>query len=106
MNLTAFSLEVKEWADHNFPDRDLTTIAGKVCEEAGELMGATIKEAQGIRKFEDQEAAAGDAVGDVVIALANYCSTRGWDFEAIVRETWSHVGQRDWVKDPETAHLL
>lgn len=37
--------------------------------------------------------------------LINYCMARGWNFEAIISETWDKVKQRDWKKNPDTAHL-
>ena len=104
MNLDQLAHEVRRWQDHNFPDRNLVEIAAKVCEEAGELVGATIKERQGIRSHEDHMAKAQDAVGDIVIALAGYCGTRGWPFELIVKQVWAEVRQRDWIADPENSH--
>lgn len=29
-----------------------------------------------------------------------YCKARGWDYDAIVLETWGKVSQRDWAADP------
>lgn len=104
MNLDQMAHDVSRWQDHNFPDRNLVEIAGKVCEEAGELIGATIKEHQGIRAHEGQVERAQDAVGDVVVALAGYCGTRGWSMELIVEQVWGRVRQRDWIKDPENSH--
>lgn len=105
IDLDKLSAAVGAWADHNFKDRTALEIAAKACEEVGELVGATIKEKQGIRSHENQPAAARDAVGDVVIALANYCSFRGWSFDEIVREVWKSVERRDWKRDPERQHL-
>lgn len=32
--------------------------------------------------------------------LDAYCVIRGWDYEAIVLETWARVSKRDWIADP------
>jgi NTP pyrophosphatase (non-canonical NTP hydrolase) len=104
--LRSIPKQVRAWADHNFARRSLVEIALKVCEEAGELAGATIKEHQGIRRQENQKEKAKDALGDIVIALANYAETRGWDLWKIVIDTWDSVRRRDWVENPDTAHLV
>lgn len=40
-------------------------------------------------------------VEQIVGTLERYCFQRGWDYEAIVNETWDKVKQRDWTKNPE-----
>lgn len=44
-------------------------------------------------------------IGQAISCLGGYCFSRGWDFEAIISETWDKVKQRDWKKNPDTAHL-
>jgi len=105
MNLNLLSEEVGDWAFKNFGRQTPASQALKVCEEAGELGGATLKGSQGIRKHENHNRLAQDAVGDIVIALACYCHLRGWNFDHLVHDTWSKVRQRDWKADPERAHL-
>lgn len=97
--------EVKRWVEHNFGNRDRVYAAAKVAEEVGELVGATLKERQGIRTHENQCLKAYDAVGDVAIALISYCALRGWDFEHVVEGVWSSVRKRDWRADPERQHI-
>lgn len=92
--------EQRPWVKHNFGDRpSWMPILGAV-EELGELAHAHLKKAQGIRLGEDHDAKAKDAVADVVIFLAAYCSAEGYDFEAVVQETWDKVKQRDYKADP------
>ncbi|KKL69661.1 hypothetical protein LCGC14_2112650, partial [marine sediment metagenome] len=97
--------EQRPWVQHNFGDRpDWMPLLG-VMEELGELAHAHIKQAQGIRTREDHDANGQDAVADVVIFLADYCSARGWDLHDCVERTWAKVKQRDWKADPEGAAL-
>ena len=98
--------EQKVWVAHNFgTDRPAYHPLLGAVEELGELAHAHLKGEQGIRTNEDHEAAAKDAVADVVIYLADYCTSRGFDFETLVQETWNLVKQRDWKKDPANAHV-
>jgi hypothetical protein len=33
----------------------------------------------------------------IVYLLSSYCALLGWDYDAIVNDTWSEVKKRDWV---------
>jgi NTP pyrophosphatase (non-canonical NTP hydrolase) len=73
-------------------------------EEVGELAHAHLKHDQGIRGLEDQDLAHTqkvDAVGDIVIYLASYCTANNIDLEAAVKKTWEEVKARDWVTYPD-----
>ena len=70
----------------------------------GELAHAHLKQEQGIRSHEDHDTNAKDAVGDVIIYLADYCTLRGWSLQRIVEDTWEAVSRRDWTKDPDHAN--
>jgi NTP pyrophosphatase (non-canonical NTP hydrolase) len=73
-----------------------------VVEEVGELSHALLKQEQGIRGTRaEHEEAAQDAVGDIVVYLADLCTSRGWSFADIVETVWAQVKQRDWTKDPQ-----
>jgi NTP pyrophosphatase (non-canonical NTP hydrolase) len=65
--------EVREWADYNFGDIPSEQPVLGVIEELGELSHAHLKTLQGIRNNEDHFAAKKDAVGDILIYLADYC---------------------------------
>lgn len=70
-------------------------------EELGELCHAHLKQEQGIRGTAAQhEAKAKDAIGDILIYLADYTAGRGWDLQAIVEDTWAEVSRRDWRANP------
>jgi NTP pyrophosphatase (non-canonical NTP hydrolase) len=92
--------EQKGWVAHNFGERPSWWPLLGVMEELGELAHAHLKGVQGIRTGENHEAAAKDAVADIVIFLADYCTAEGIDFEEVVRETWEQVKKRDWRADP------
>lgn len=101
MTLFQLQAENKEWADRNFPGYEFYQPILGLMEELGELCHAELKRTQGIRgDAQKHEGAAKDAVGDIVIFLANYCSARGFDMQSIVEETWERVKKRDWQKDP------
>lgn len=93
--------EQKPWVAHNFAGRhDYFPLLGAV-EELGELAHAHLKQAQGIRGTPAElEALAQDAIADIVIFLSDYCTARGFDFQALMEETWAKVKQRDWKADP------
>jgi len=102
MTLSEFQRQQKIWADHNFPGNDWTSPMLGLTEELGELAHALLKQKQKIRgTHAEHEAAAQDAVGDLMVYLADLCSKRGWDFQAIVEKTWAHVASRDWIKFPK-----
>ena len=97
--------EVEPWLMHNFPTQEPWMPVFGLMEELGELAHSLLKQSQGIRTTEDHEAKAMDAVGDIAVFLANLCVQRGWDLEKIVETVWGQVKQRDWVANPETAHV-
>lgn len=102
VNLKPLQTELHTWRQRNFPAADSEQQLLGVVEEVGELSHAHLKAIQGIRgTSEEHEAAAKDAVGDIVIYLLGYCSYRGWDFEDILGVTAAHVLKRDWIGDPK-----
>ena len=103
MHISTFQREVLEWVLKNFNVDDPTDPLLGVVEEVGELAHAILKQKQGIRgTFEEHEAAAKDAVGDICVYLADLCGRRGWDLEDIMVETLNHIKQRDWKARPTT----
>jgi NTP pyrophosphatase (non-canonical NTP hydrolase) len=107
MTFATLQRENNEWANRNFgpgngDNRAIHSFLG-VVEEAGELAHALLKQYQGIRgTYKEHEEAAKDAVGDLVIYLADLCSRKGWSFQDIVEETWAQVKMRDWVQNKGT----
>lgn len=100
MDLVKLQSELIPWVQHNFGARPSWMPLLGAVEELGELAHAHLKEAQGIRTSEDHDAKAKDAVGDVIVFLADYCNSRGWDLEQIVIDAWEVAKKRDWKKDP------
>jgi NTP pyrophosphatase (non-canonical NTP hydrolase) len=103
VNLTELQERRNAWVAHNFPEDCVEDSFEGMVEEMGELARARLKMRQGIRGAQvqanlDKEA---DAVADLVIFAAGYCSHRGWDFGELVRRVWEdEVEPRDWVRFP------
>lgn len=102
MTLANIQGEQKAWVAYNFPDsRPLWVSALGVSEEAGELCHAVLKQSQDIRgSKEGHDDEILDAIGDITIYLMDLCNKLGWNFEAVVEQTWKQVKQRDWQKFP------
>ena len=98
IKLNELQKEIGEWRESNFgPIHDRTAIqqALGAGEELGEFYHAVLKKDQGIRNDQDHDAAAKDAIGDVVLFLMNYCNCEGWSFNDIIRETADEVLKRE-----------
>ena len=101
--LATVQAEAWQWTKRNFPGQAPWHPLLGVTEELGELNHAYLKAVQGIRGTpEEHRAAMEDAVGDLVIFLANWCSHMGIDLSAAVARTWEQVRKRDWQAHPET----
>lgn len=92
--------ECKVWHEHNFPRSDATSQLLGICEEAGELCHAHLKQQQGIRKM-DYTHAQMDAIGDMVIFALNYCNKKGYSFMECVDMAWEEASKRDWIEYPK-----
>lgn len=102
-DLKKFQDEVGVWTEHNFGvNREGHQPVLGVCEEAGELAHARLKLEQGIRGTKEEHLSdMMDAIGDIVVFLADVCNLHNFDLEEIVDETWVKVQQRDWKVDSE-----
>lgn len=99
MNFATLQQEVREWADRNFDTTDHWDALMGVVEEVGELAHAELKMKQGIRGVSlDHLVARNDAVGDIMVYLADYCGRAEIDMDAVVTATWNQVKERDWKK--------
>lgn len=75
MKIRDFQAEQKEWTERNFGVGPADHPLLGIIEELGELSHAVLKAAQGIRgNVTKHEEAAKDAVGDLVIYLADYAT--------------------------------
>lgn len=97
MELSQLQMEVREWAKKNFPQAEKWEALVGLQEEVGELSHSFLKQHQNIRLEEDHRAKMVDAVGDIVIYLADFCHRNKIDMDTAVEETWSRVKQRDWT---------
>ena len=54
-----------------------------------------------IRVNEDHSSQQVDAVGDIVIFLADYCYRNGLDLGEAVNVAWNEVKQRNWQENKD-----
>lgn len=105
MRLNELQQAVGEWSRRNFPNNKPYHPLLGLQEEIGELSHAHLKGEQGIREGAGDPGALiekkMDAVGDIVIYLADYCSRNGIDFEVAVSLTWAVVRERNWRANPK-----
>lgn len=93
--------EQKTWVAHNFGARPVLQPFIGMVEELGELAHAILKLWQGIRGSpEELEAEAKDALADLIVFACDYATSRGWDLETLLGDTWAEVKQRDFKKYP------
>lgn len=94
--------EVGDWSESQFGESqpDLYPLLG-VSEEYGELVHSVLKRKQGIRLEDDDvgEIAEIDAVGDMIVYLADFCERRGLDLSTCVDVAWGEVSARNWNSD-------
>jgi len=75
-------------------------------EEMGELARAILKNAQGIRGFDDKKKfleSAGDAIADILVYLTQLATSLRLDIGLLFYETAKVVMNRDWTKHPKDA---
>lgn len=103
MDLSQLQHEHRLWVEHNFSTQESWEPLLGLMEEVGELSHAHLKYSQDIRGYDHDKywVEATDAVGDIVIYLASYCTVNRFDLGACVRRTWHQVKARDWIKFPE-----
>jgi NTP pyrophosphatase (non-canonical NTP hydrolase) len=96
MDLNKLRDEVGEWSERNFGKQESWRPLLGIGEELGELQHAYLKRAQGIRVNEDHNAKLKDAIGDMLIYLANFAAIEKLELEQILGDTWNQVKQRNW----------
>ena len=95
-------IEHKEWLNHNFPRQQGHDALLGLTEELGELAHAHLKSQQAIRgTLEEHRLAAADAIGDIIIYLASYCNTNGFNLSDCFDTAWNEVEKRDWISYPK-----
>lgn len=104
MSFEVLQREQAKWSRHNFGHlkSDYNAPFKGMVEELGELSHALLKQEQGIRGTPaEHEANAKDAIGDMLVYMADFCTRRGWSMQDIIETTWWEVSQRDWVLYPK-----
>ena len=101
MDLSKLQEEVKSWANHNFPKGAPWEPLVGAMEELGELSHAHLKEHQSIRTDTDYFLDKEDAVGDIIVYLADYCNRNNLDLAYCVTGAWKEAKSRDWIKYPK-----
>jgi NTP pyrophosphatase (non-canonical NTP hydrolase) len=99
LTLKELQEESGKWRDHNFPGYTAEEQLIGAMEELGELSHAYLKGKQGIRTDEDHKEAEFDAIGDIQVYLAGYCTKRGLSFQDAMEYAWAQVKNRDWQKN-------
>jgi len=100
LNFNKLQQEVGEWSRKNFPNNTPNNPFLGMVEEVGELAHALLKADQGIRgTAAEHEEAAMDAVGDILVFMADFCERKGWSMQEIIEEVWDRVKHRDWTKN-------
>lgn len=102
MTFRELQQQVGAWSRHNFPNNKPHHPLLGVSEECGELCHAHLKMEQGIRgTAEEHLEAKADAVGDILIYLADYCERNDLLMEYCVSVAWNQVKDRDWQRFPK-----
>jgi NTP pyrophosphatase (non-canonical NTP hydrolase) len=102
LTLDQLQIEVHEWAIENFGDVTSDNSFFGMVEELGELSRAILKQRQGIKgTYEEHEADKRDAIGDILIFMADFCTRQNISIQECLEEAWSKVKLRDWKNDPK-----
>ena len=104
ITLIGLQLDLQKWVAHNFPGREPWEPLVGMQEELGELSHAFLKRHQNIRNNEDHNANIEDAVGDILIYLADFCNGQGIWLQDAIDEVWLKVRKRDWRLGEEPPH--
>lgn len=89
VDLVDATLQIGAWEKLSHPSKlgsdHLVRRAGKLCEEAGEVMGAALKMGEGTRTRDHLR----DEIGDVLISLLALCYSAGIDPETAFESRWN-----------------
>lgn len=102
--ISQVQLEVGKWKQENFPEEIPAQTLMGVVEEVGELCHLQLCGEQGRREGKDPKSLPTlkmDAVGDIVVFLAQYCNSQSLDLEHCVEVTWNKVKHRTRANYPE-----
>lgn len=99
--INELQFDMWEWQEKNFgKDTKPSMLLLGVAEEVGELCHAQLKGEQGIRHTPEEILDMKiDAVGDIFIYLANYCSASNLSIEGCILKAWKEVQKRNWKEN-------
>ena len=106
LDLTRLQEELAPWVEHNFPGRPAWQPLLGLAEEVGELSHHFLKREQSIRSAEDHAAEIRDAVGDIIVFLADFANAESLSLQSCLEEVWAKVRQRDWQAERRAAEAL
>jgi NTP pyrophosphatase (non-canonical NTP hydrolase) len=96
--LSTVQRESREWRAQAYPEtRNIELQALGVCEEAGELAHAVLKNKQGIRGYDRDKTRkeVADAIGDIMIYACGVADELDIDVSRAVNDAWQHVKERN-----------
>lgn len=93
-DITDYQERIEKWRASMFPEGTADQIALIVCEEAGELAHAVLKESQGLITSEKATPMIKDALGDIFFTIAGVASSRGWNLHEIIDDVVTEVTSR------------
>jgi hypothetical protein len=94
ITLDELQAELGPWTVHNFGEGPSWHPLLGAVEELGELSRAHLKMDQGIRNMTLDDV--GDAIGDILIYLADYCNRQDLHMSLCLQDAWDEVKLRDW----------
>lgn len=93
MRLTPSSDEVLRWVRERWPDHcDPTWRAMKLAEEAGEVVGAVVKMAEGRKTKADLAT----EMAQLVMCVLGLAAAADIDLDVAVRNEWADMQTRQW----------
>ena len=102
ITLDRLQRELAPWQAHNFPTSKPDDPFKGVVEELGELAHSLLKRDQGIRgTAEEHTEKAKDAVGDLLVFLADLCNRQGWSMQECLELGWGTARVRDFQRFPK-----
>lgn len=101
IDLSGLQTDLHEWQREHFPDTGADESLMGAVEELGELAHATLKGKQGLEgeRFATGPEAEKDAIGDCVVFLMQYASSRGYDIEECIEGAAEEALAREY--EPE-----
>jgi NTP pyrophosphatase (non-canonical NTP hydrolase) len=98
LDLSDLQTDLHEWQRERFPDSGAEESLMGALEELGELAHATLKGKQGLEgeRFSTGPEAEKDAIGDCVVFLMQYASSRGYDIEECIEAAAGEALAREY----------